>query len=171
MRIILSPGQAVTIHGWMAPKETLTWNDVIGNERLTVKFLTGTAKVSKELLHKVQPDLMAWLKAGRVTLPETHELLGVWTAHPIKDLKADFADIVALKWGAQTMRMAGVTYQDLRESGMTNDTMGLFALTLYDWSTLGFSRSDAEAIPAAHLCRTFGMQKADVIRCLKGSSL
>ena len=167
MRIILSPGQAVTIHGWMNPKETLTWNDVIGNERLSIRFLIGTAKIPKELLHKVQPDLVAWLKAGRVTLPETHDLLSVWTAHPIKDLKADFGDIVALKWSAQTMRRAGMTYQDLRECGMTNDTMGLFAYTLYDWSTMGFSRSDAEGIPAAHLGRLFGMVKADVIRCLK----
>ena len=55
---------------------------------------------------------------------------------------------------------------DLREAGMTHETMGLFPFTLYEWSTLGFSRTDAEAVPAHVLGRLFGMTKPDVLRCL-----
>ena len=89
-----------------------------------------------------------------------------WGAHPIRDLKADLADVAAFKWNAKTMRTSGVTYGDLKEAGMTHETMGLFGYTLYEWSTLGFSRSDAEGVPAHVLGRLFGMAKVDVLRCL-----
>ena len=76
------------------------------------------------------------------------------------------ADTAASLWKAKTMRASGVTYSDLREAGMTHETMGLFPFTLYEWSTLGFSRTDAEAVPAHVLGRLFGMTKPDVLRCL-----
>ena len=167
MKIILTPGQAVTVHGWLQAKETLSWGDVLSNDGLSMEFLMHRARIPKELLHRIQPDLLAWLLAGRITLAETAELHKVFAAHPIKDLKADFPDLVALKWSAQVMRRVGVSYKDLREAGMTNDTMGLFGYTLYDWTTLGFCRADAEEVPAASLGRLFGMVKADVLRCLK----
>jgi hypothetical protein len=166
MKIILTPGQAVTVHGWLHPKEWLSWGDILANEKLSVEFLMQNANVPKELLHRLQPDLLAWVQSGRIGLAETQCLHSVFAAHPIKDLKADFPDLVALKWSAQAMRRAGVTYKDLCEAGMTHDTMGLFGYTLYDWSTLGFCRQDAEAIPAACLGRLFGMMKTDVMRCL-----
>ena len=154
LKIPLTPGQSVTIHGWLKPKETLSWTDVLANGNLTMQYLTQTANIT------------AWLKAGRVTLEEAPGFLTVWAAHPIKDLRADLADIAAFRWKAKTMRASGVTYSDLREAGMTHETMGLFPFTLYEWSTLGFSRTDAEAVPAHVLGRLFGMTKPDVLRCL-----
>ena len=162
----LTPRQSVTIHGWLKPNETLSWTDVLANGALTMQYLTQTANIPKELLHRMQPDITAWLKAGRVTLEEAPGFLTVWAAHPIKDLKADLADIAAFRWKAKTMRASGVTYSDLKEGGMTHETMGLFPFTLYEWSTLGFSSTDAEAVPAHVLGRLFGMTKLDVLRCL-----
>ena len=167
MKIPLTPGQAVTIHGWMNPKETLSWMDVLANPMLSFKFLTHNTMIPKELLHKLQPDIKSWVKAGRISLPETPELLSIWVAHPIKDLNVDFGDIVELKWDAKTMKNAGVTYADLKDAGMTHDTMGLFGYTLYEWSQLGLSKTDAEAIPAHALGRLFRLTKGDVLRCLK----
>ena len=40
--------------------------------------------------------------------------------------------------------------------------MGLFPFTLYKWSTMGFSGTDAEAVPAHVLGRLLGMTKPDV---------
>ena len=167
MRIPLTPGQAVTIHGWINPKETLSWMDILANPDLSIKFLTTTTKIPKELLHRLQPDITAWVRAERVSLAEVPKYLNTWVAHPLRDLKADLGDIMELKWDAKTMRTAGVTYSDLKEAGMTHDTMGLFDYTLYDWSTLGFSKTDAESLPAHALGRLFGMTKHDVIRCLR----
>ena len=167
MKIPLTPGQAVTIHGWINPKETLSWLDILANPVLTFSFLHSTTMIPKELLHRLQPDITSWVKAGRMTLAETPGLLHIWVAHPIKDLKVDFGDIVELNWDAKTMRRAGVTYSDLKEAGMTHDTMGLFGYTLYDWSLLGFTRTDADILPAHSLGRMFGMTKGDVLRCLR----
>lgn len=166
MKIPLTPGQAVTVHGWLRPKETLSWTDVLANPALTMGYLHKSANIPHELLHKMQPDITAWLKAGRVSVEEAPSFISVWAAHPIRDLKADLADVAAFNWSAKTMKSSGVTYGDLREAGMTHETMGLFRYTLYDWSTLGFSRTDAEAVPAPVLGRLFRMAKVDVLRCL-----
>ena len=166
MKIPLTAGQAVTIHGWLRPKETLSWTDVLANGALTMEFLHKTTNIPKELLHRMQPDISAWLKAGRVTLEEAPSFLSVWAAHPIRDLKADLADVAAFGWNAKTMRTSGVTYCDLKDAGMTYETMALFGYTLYEWSTLGFSKTDAEGVPALALARLFGMTKPDVLRCL-----
>ena len=83
LKIPLTPGQSVTIHWWLKPKETLSWTDVLANGNLTMQYLTQTANIPKELLHRMQPDIMAWLKAGRVTLEEAPCFLTVWAAHPI----------------------------------------------------------------------------------------
>lgn len=166
MKIPLTPGQAVTIHGWMRPKETLSWTDVLANPRLTMGYLNGSLNIPKELLHRMQPDITAWIKAGRVSLEDGPSFLSIWAAHPIRDLKADLADIAAFNWSAKTMRAAGVSYSDLKEAGMTHETMAVFKYTLYEWSTLGFTKADAEALPAHALGALFGLTKPDVLRCL-----
>jgi len=129
-------------------------------------FLHRSANIPKELLHRMQPDISAWLNAGRVRVEEAPSFISIWAAHPIRDLKADLADVASFKWGAKTMRGSSVTYSDLREAGMTHETMGLFGYTLYEWSTLGFTRADADGVPAHVLGRLFGMAKVDVLRCL-----
>ena len=167
MRIPLTAGQSVTIHGWLTPKETLSWNDVLADETLTFSFLHGHARISKELLHRLQPDIAAWVSAKRVELHDTPHLTP-WGAHPIRDLKADLGDMAELGWSALGMRQAGVTYADLVEIGMTPVSMQLFGYTLYDWSTLGFSESDAARLSAPELGRLFGLTRADASRCFIG---
>jgi hypothetical protein len=167
IKIPLTPGQAVTIHGWMRPKDTLSWMDVLSNEQLNMNYLHIHTKIPKELLHRMQPDIKAWVQANRANLSDAPSFIHIWAAHPIKDLKADLGDIIGFHWNAKTMRQAGVTYGDLREAGMTHETMGLFGYTLYEWSTLGFSRADADTVPAPVLTRLFCLTKMDVLRCLQ----
>ena len=167
MRIPLTPGQAVTVHGWLRPKDTLSWTDVLANPQLTMSYLHSSVNIPKELLHRMQPDIMAWVRAGRVSVEDGPSFLSIWAAHPIRDLKADLADIAAFKWSAKTMRAAGVSYSDLRDAGMTHETMAVFQYTLYEWSTLGFTKADAEALPAHALCSLFCLTKPDVLRCLQ----
>ncbi len=147
MRITLTAGQSVTIHGWMNPKETLTWSEV---------------------LHRLQPDIGAWASAKKVELQDIASLAQWGYAHPIRDLKADLGDLIHLGWPAANMRRAGVAYSDLVEAGMTPDSMVLFGYTLYDWITLGFSESDAAGFSAPALGRLFGLTRADVSRCFIG---
>jgi hypothetical protein len=167
IKIPLTPGQAVTIHGWMRPRTHLTWTDVLANADLTMEYLHGHTRIPKELLHRMQPDIKAWLQAGRITPSDAPSFAHLWAAHPVKDLRSDLGDIIGFGWDAKTMRQTGMTYSDLREVGMTHEMMGLFKYTLYEWSTLGFSRADAEAVEAATLARLFCLTKPDVLRCLK----
>lgn len=167
IKIPLTPGQAVTIHGWMRPRLHLTWTDVLANGSLTMEYLHTRTNIPKELLHRMQPDIKAWLQAGRVVPSDAPSFAHLWAAHPVKDLKCDLGDIVSFGWDAKTMRQTGMTYADLREVGMTHEMMGLFKYTLYEWSTLGFSRADAEVIEAPTLARLFCLTKPDVLRCLK----
>jgi hypothetical protein len=164
--IPLTPGQSVTIHGWLRPKDTLCWTDVLADGRLSMDFLHGKTKITKELLHRMQPDIKAWVQAGRVRLEDAPSFLHVWPAHPVRDLKAGLEDMLLYQWDAKTMRAAGMTYEDLREAGMTYETMAVFNYTLYEWRTLGFGRAEAEAIPLPDIWRLFKMQKQDVLQCL-----
>ncbi len=166
MRIPLTAGQAVTIHGWLQPKETLSWMDVLSNPLLTFSFLHIQTGIPKELLHRLQPDITAWVAEGRVRLEDTPSL-SQWGAHPIRDLNADLGDIIHMRWPAAVMAKSGVTYSDLVDAGMTHDSMGLFGYTLCDWRVLGFTASDAERLHASALARLFNLTAADVIKCLR----
>jgi hypothetical protein len=164
MRIPLTAGQAVTIHGWLAPKKTLSWNDVLNSDNLTFRSLHFDTNITKDLLYKMQPDISAWVKHGRVCLGDIAHLAH-WSAHPIRDLKADLGNLLDMHWSAAEMHQRGVTYADLVEAGLTHETMALFGYTLYEWSTLGFRQADAEALTEASLSRLFRMTRVDVIRC------
>jgi hypothetical protein len=166
MKIPLTAGQAVTVYSWIRPKETLTWLDILANEKLTFSFLNKNANISRELLHRLQPDIAAWVSARRVCMADAPQL-ATWEAHPIRDLKADLGDIIDLHWPAEKMAKMGVNYQDLLEIGMTPETMGLFQYTLFDWSTLGFDKTHAEKIPGPQLARMFNLTKQDIMKCLK----
>ena len=164
MRIPLTAGQSVTIHGWVTPKSTLTWSDVLGDERLTFVFLHNYTHISKEFLHRLQPDIGAWVAAKRVEWSDA-PILTNWGAHPIRDLKADLGDLVSTSWGASLMHKVGVTYADLVEAGMTPDSMVLFGYSLNDWITLNFTESDAAGFSAPALGRLFGLTRTGVSRC------
>ena len=166
MRIPLTAGQAVTIHGWLNPKEWLTWADVAGNEKLTLVFLPKHARRPKELLHRLQPDVTAWRALGKVGV-EDLALLSPWGVHPIRDLKANLGDLIHMRWSAQALAKTGMTYADLVEAGMTPLNMGMFGYTLYDWGQLGMTHEDADKIPAHELGRLFNLTRADVAKCLK----
>ena len=62
----------------------------------------------------MQPDITAWLKAGRVSLEKVPCFLTVWAEHPIKDLKVDLADTAAFLWKAKMMHASSGERGDLR---------------------------------------------------------
>jgi len=166
MKIQITAGQAVSIHGWIRARRNLTWGDILADENMMFQGLLGY-NLTETQLHMLQPELEAWIKAGRAKLMDCPRLSSLWGAHPIKDFRADLADMVNMKWGSDVLMKMGVTYQDLLSLGITPETMNLFGFTLMMWSTLGFGRMDAERIPAPILFRLFNMTKQDVLACLR----
>lgn len=165
MRIKLTPGQIVYIHGWMTPKETLHWDDVVSSPALTLRFLLS-ANLPLSQLHKMQPDASAWVRHRRVELEDCPRM-ELWAAHPVTDFRADLGDIVNQHWSAEQMANMGLHYHDLVELGLTHSSMGLFThITLLGWAHLGLRRQDVEGVPEAALVRLFGMPKLSVMRSL-----
>lgn len=167
MRILLTPGQAVTIHGWWRARQGLTWGDVLSDERLTFVNLLSFNLTEQEL-YVLQPDLQAWVRMGRATLRDCPRMRP-WDAHPIRDFKADLSDIIRTEWSAETMGRVGVTYDDLVGLGLTPEAMPLMKFTLMMWSTLGFKRHHADRIPANQLFALFGLSKQEILSCLRTS--
>jgi hypothetical protein len=165
MRISLTPGQAVSIHGWLRARQTLTWADVLALKPLTFQALLAY-NLQEQDLYVLQPDLQAWVRAGRATLADCPKMRP-WDAHPIRDFKADLADIVGMHWPQEALARMGVDYEELLGLGLTPETMNLFGFTLMMWASVGLRRVHAEAIPANTLFRLFGMAKQDVLGSLR----
>lgn len=167
MKIPLTAGQAVYIHGWTRARKHLTWGDVLTNERLTFKYLVQECRVGEQNLHTLQPDINAWIKSKRAELEDAPKMVGIWDASLTKDFQCDLADLIRMEWPAVTMHQMGVTMKDLVELGMTPETMALFGFTLSGWSLIGLTRAYAENIPMHTLFRVFRMPRADVLASLK----
>lgn len=167
MRIQLTPGQAVTIHGWWRARASLTWGDVLANDRLTFNHLLSL-NLSEQDLYILQPDLQAWVRTSRATLRDCPRMRP-WDAHPIRDFKADLSDIIRTDWSVEAMGRMGVTYDDLLSLGLTAEAMPLMKYTLMMWSTLGFKRHHADRIPANQLFALFGLSKQEILACLRTS--
>ena len=165
MKITLTPGQAVSLHGWWRARPSLTWPDVLADEGLTFTRL-ASVNLREQDLYLLQPDLQAWIKLSRVTLADCPRMR-LWDAHPVRDFKADLADLISMKWTADTLARMGVSYADLQSLGVTADTMALFNYTLMMWASLGFQRAHAVDVPHNTLYRLFNMSKQDVLACLK----
>jgi hypothetical protein len=151
----------------MAPKLTLSWQDVVSNSSLTFSKLLS-AKLSPGALHQLQPDATAWFSAGRVTMAECPLMADQWGAHPVRDFGADLGDIAGQNWPADLLQRMGVTYQDLVGVGLTPASMALFSsITLLGWAQLGLTRAEVAGIPEPMLVRLFRMTKADVMRSVK----
>jgi hypothetical protein len=185
MKILLTPGQAVTAHGWARARRHLTWGDVLANERLTFSFLRDKCALPEHALHTLQPDIEAWVRAERVAVEDAPRL-GLWGAHPIRDLHADFGALIRMHWAPEALKRMGVGLQarmgvrlasslvliwflaqDLQGVGLTPETMFLFGYTLHGWVTLGLTRAYAEGIAPSTLYRLFGMTRQDVLAGLK----
>ena len=167
MRLKLTPGQSCYLHGWLNPKQTLCWADIRKNQALSLQNLLSTG-LDLDDLHKLQPDVSEWVKAGRVTIADCPLMADLWGAHPVRHFNADLGDVAGFRWSAETMLRAGLTYAELVDLGLTPQSMVVFThITLCGWAQLGMTRADAAKIPEATLVSLFGLAKQEVLRSLK----
>jgi hypothetical protein len=47
-----------------------------------MEFMHTKTNIQKELLHHMQPDIKAWLQAGRVNVGDLPSFMQVWVVHP-----------------------------------------------------------------------------------------
>lgn len=165
MVLKLTPGQAVAVYGWIHAKQTLRWVDVAQHEFITYKSLRA-ARICPEALHDMQPDLDAWVRLRKATFLDCPDMCP-WSPHPLKDFKADLADIIAVGWPPDVLASMGVTYDDLVDAGVAHANMGIFRFSLMGWKHLGFTAAHAASIPEGSIMRLFGVSKRDALEQLR----
>ena len=189
--ITLTPGQAVTLHSWSRPKQSLQWEDVVENDKITFTKCRE-CNLSLKQLHSLQPDIREWKHHGGVSLKMLPEMCHLWQVHPIHDMGADLGDLITMRWSAETLRKMGITMEDLKEIGLTADNMCMFGYTLMGWWThirkvsrsrwccpfgatlmgwlgLGLVLEDINIMSEPQIARTFGLTKVAAQRCVVDS--
>ena len=170
MPLRLTPGQSVFLHGWWAPSETLSWSDVVAKDAITFDRCRA-AKLTLKQLHDLQPDGAAWIRHGGVTLAHAADMADLWHVHPIRDLRADLADIIAMRPPSATLRRMGVSYDDLVAVGMSPETMVLFGYTTLGWATVGFRQHHLANFSDAQIYHLFALTRPSAEQCFRQASM
>ena len=166
MRISLTAGQGVVVHGWIRARTYMTWGDVLNSDTLTFSYLRHKANLSLYDLYQLQPDLQPWIKHSKAGL-EDCPYMSQWQAHPIRDFHADLADLVRMRWDADEYKRMGITYDDIIKLGLTPETMMLFGFTLNNWISIGFRREHCESMPDYIVFKLFCMNKTHLLSFLR----
>lgn len=157
----LSPEQSIQIFGyWDQPREFLSWEDV-KTKSLSWRDLRVRLKCSAKDLHKLQPDKEEWLKRGQLTLADAWDL-SVFPVNPFTDLRADLAEVWQMQWSADALLAMGVTYEQLRQQGMSEDIMSQFGFPLSAWQKLQLRADHVTPRMASH----FGLSVGEVQKIL-----
>jgi hypothetical protein len=162
MRIIeLTPPQIISIFGWFNLQPYLKWDDVEKSPTLTFRSLRS-AGVTSTQLHTMQPEVEPWIQHASITLHDCIEMTQ-WPAHPIHVLKADLADIIAMRWTPDQMRSLGINIDDLIQLGMIADLMTLFVYSLASWVTIGLTQKHLVNMTDTEILRVFRMGRMQVL--------
>jgi hypothetical protein len=165
--IRLSPAQSTGIHGWgLKLKTTLSWRDVEDNEHIDMDLLIRMQVPPKEL-HRLMPEIPPWVLHAGARAQHAKEMLP-WGAHPIRDLNGDLSDVIALRATSKQLKTMGVRYSDLRDAGMTPETMRLMGLSFQGWVDLDMQIEDTiEHFTDAQLAKVFMMTRTNVLSCFR----
>lgn len=141
MFIRLSPAQSTRVHGWGDRlKTTLTWRDIEDREDIDFDLLLG-ADVDPKELKRMNPEVRLWVQHAGCGAQHAKDMLA-WPAHPLLDLGGDLSDIIALRATGKQLKTMGVTYQQLRDVGLTPETMRLMNVNFQGWIDMGMNLED-----------------------------
>lgn len=143
--IPLTSGQAVTIHGWMAPQRRLNWQTVVS--RPDLKFYPLFTALSKgvtdplshegqrtlDLLYSLQPEFREWLLAKKVSLVDCEAMHHRWKIDILHDFgmgRVMIGEILQANLSARAIHGCGLGIDSLISLGMTPDIMRLFHFSL-----------------------------------------
>jgi hypothetical protein len=132
--MILTARQATLVHGWLNPKNTLVWADVVAL-KLTMDKLLAFGLTANNLL-TIQPDPMQWTRHGGAGLKHLR-LMILWPANPFEHLGADLADLLGMNLKVDELVRMNVTYDQLVRHGMTARTEAMFKFSREEWEVLG----------------------------------
>lgn len=158
----LNAQQSVQIFGWWdQPREYLSWEDV-KTKSLSWRYLRLSMHFTPQELHLLQPDKEEWLKRGQLTLHDVSDMT-VFPINPFTDMRADIAEVWNMRWHPELLAGMNVTYEQLKEHGMSDGIMLQFGFSLSAWQRLGLKSKHA----TANLASVFGLSEAELKKILE----
>eukprot|EP00961_Rhodomonas_salina_P089548 1204244-Rhodomonas_salina.1 len=133
--IKLTPAQVISLYGFFPQTKLLTW-DWVDKHKLKFSYLHRQLCIPQKDLHKLQPDVSAWVKNDLVSLQDII-YMNLWPLNPLTHLSATVDDLIGLT--AAQINGCSVDYDLLVEHGLTPGMMNIFHFTLNEWISIGFS--------------------------------
>jgi len=140
----INPEQSIKLFGWWdQPRSYVNWND-IKSKQLSWKTLRLEFGFTAEELYTLQRDKEEWIKRGQLTLYDVSDMR-MFPIHPFKDMRADIGEIWNMKWSPDLLYEMGVTYEEMRDEGLSVEIMKHFGFPLSCWQKLGLKASHVTA--------------------------
>jgi len=157
----LSSRESIRFFGlWDQPRTILAWEDV-KNRCLSWRQLRSEFFFDREKLQQLQPDKVEWIKRGALTLHDMTDMMH-FPINPISDLHADLAEVWTMHWTCEQMKCMGITYAQMKRSGLNVPIMQHFGFSLLAWSSLQFDERDVEQLHDKDNLALFGLPKLEV---------
>lgn len=160
--VLLTPLQSVTIHGWLYPKRTLSWDDIVANDSITVKKLAVDANISQESLKLIQPDIYEWIHKKYVSYDDVPYMTG-FPLNPITHLNGDISTLVQHRYSPQVLSAVGLDYGKLQMNHLNVRWMKMLNFTLREWMTLGMTVQDVASLSNSDIAEVFGAKKEAIL--------
>ena len=157
-KIRLTDGQRVRLYGLLPTYSILDWDTVV-RMRLRHRWLRETLRLTAVQLRDLQGDAAAWAAVGLVDAGDC-AAMREWPLNPLVHLQTPVDELRS--HSAADLRQYGVSFAQMRDAGLTHDTMLLFHFSLAEWQSLGFSQADACALTDTQARLLFGMSARDV---------
>ena len=159
----ISPLQSIRIFGfWQSqPRQFIKWKDIL-EHNLTWKHLRNAIGLQASDLKALQPDKDEWIRRGGVTLFDLPDMK-VFPVNPFTDLKADLAEVWAMRWSADTMAEIGITYEQMLSRGLSADIMARLQMPLSSWQALQMKTEHLEKLSDGDVQRIFHLPRAEVL--------
>ena len=163
--IRLVPEQSLTLYGFLRPKRTLTWRDVVETQGITLALCVRSG-IPPDRLHRLQPDIKEWIRYDRATVADCVHM-GPWRPHPFHDLGCkSIGDLVLYRdeMPPKLLINSGVTVAHLRARyGLTPELMIMLRYSLDDWLALGLDEEAINQADETQWARLFGtISRAEV---------
>jgi len=161
----LTARESIVFFGWWdQPRTILAWDDV---KSRCCSWKSLRQQFSRENLQRMQPDKGEWIKRGALTL---HDLvdMSIFPINPISDLHADLAEVWSMHWTADEMKMMGMSYAQMRRSGLNFQIMQHFGFSLQAWASLQLDARDVDPMSDAECISLFGLapqEVKDILSC------
>jgi hypothetical protein len=160
--------QSIAVFGlWDQPRTILTWNDIV-ERNFSWCFMRQQLGLTAAQLKKIQPEKREWIQRINLTLHDLPDMC-VFPVNPFEDLGADLAEVWSMRWSIATLARMGVTYEQMKQRGLSPQMMSYFQIPLTGWIDLKFGVSHVEALSCVEIQNIFGVEKEELLSVMSST--